>query len=74
MVTPMTIDQVANHFKGTGLARTAIRRALLRGEIPYVACGRKYLVTLEAVEDWLRGAPAQRAAPPPVQGVRRVAE
>ena len=52
---PFTLTQAAEHFAGTGLTLTAIRRAVRQNEIPHVRAGVKYLVTLEAIEEWLKG-------------------
>ena len=72
-MTPMTLTQAAEHYSGTGLTKTAIRRAVLSREIPSVYAGRKYLTTLEAIEYWLRGEP--QAQPEAANGgVRRVQE
>jgi len=47
--------QAAAHYEGTGLTPTAIRRAVIQKEIAHVRVGRKYLITVEAVEEWLKG-------------------
>ena len=62
MSTPVTLDQAARHYEGTGLTRTAIRRAVLLGEIPHVRVGVKYLLTLENIDNWLSGSTPATAA------------
>lgn len=52
---PLTIQQAADYYRDTGLTRTAIRRAVLSGEIRHVRAGNKYLLTLENIETWLAG-------------------
>jgi len=68
---PLTLIQMANHYKGTGLTPTALRRGVVSGEIHSIRVGKKYLLTVEAVERWLSGEPAK-----PTEtngGIRRVA-
>ena len=67
---PMTINQAAEHYKGSGLTKTAIRRALISSEITHVRVGKKYLVTLENIEQWLAGEVA--VSKPEEAGIRRV--
>ena len=55
MMRPMTLTQAAAHYEGTGLTLTAIRRAVKNDEISHVRAGKKYLVTQEAIEAWLKG-------------------
>ena len=54
-----TIEQISIHYKATdpntALTKTALRRLVLTGAIPHVRIGQKYLVSLEAVEAFLRG-------------------
>ena len=40
---------------GTCLTETAIRTLIRKGEIPYAKVGKKYLITIEALEEYLRG-------------------
>jgi excisionase family DNA binding protein len=59
MLHTRTIREAAMHFKEadpqTALTESAIRRLLRTGEVPSVRVGKKYLVTLEALEEYLRG-------------------
>ena len=57
---PMTLTQAAAYYEGTGLTLTAIRRAVTQNEIAHVRVGKKYLVTLEAIEAWLKGEKPKR--------------
>ena len=72
---PMTITQAAEHFAGTGLTRTAIRRAILQGDVPHVRVGKKYIVTLEGIDGWLSGGQQRKPEKPvTVNGIRRIEE
>lgn len=55
-----TIREAASYFRETDpqtcLTETAIRRLICSGEVPSVRVGRKYLVTVEALEAYLSGA------------------
>ena len=59
MVHSRTIREAAAHFREvdphTGLTETAIRNLLRKGLVPCVRVGRKYLVTIEALEAYLMG-------------------
>jgi excisionase family DNA binding protein len=55
IMKPMTLIQAAAHYDGTGLTLTALRRAVVQNEIAHARAGKKYLVTLEAIEAWLKG-------------------
>jgi len=52
---PMTLTQAAAHYEGSGLTLSAIRRAVINNEIAHARTGKKYIVTLEAIEAWLKG-------------------
>ena len=66
MLHPRTIREAAAWFKaqdpGTALTETAIRRLVRTGEVPSVRIGRKYLVSLEALESYLTGTVGARSA------------
>lgn len=72
-----TIDQIAQLIRDndpeTALTKTAIRRLVTTGAIRSVKVGQKYLVSLEAVDEYLAGAVR---APAPVRdlsgGIRPV--
>lgn len=76
MARMRTIEQAAEHFKKadplTALTKTAIRRLVTTGEIPSVKVGAKYLLNLDALEEYLKGqhGPAPASAPPGT--IRRV--
>jgi len=59
MVHTRTIREAAAYFRAsdphTCLTETAIRTLLRTGAVPSVRVGRKYLVTLEALETYLEG-------------------
>lgn len=59
-MTPVTISQAAERYSGTGLTKTAIRRAVLDGDVSSVRVGAKYLLTIEAIETWLRGEEVEK--------------
>ena len=71
-----TINEAAEYFKSvdpcTALKKNAIRRLVSSGEVPSVRIGNKYLVSLEALNEYLSAAmPAGNAAPKAV-GIRPV--
>ena len=55
-----TIREAASYFHETDpqtcLTETAIRRLIRSGAVPSIRVGRKYLVTVEALEAYLSGA------------------
>lgn len=55
-----TIREAASYFREadpqTCLTETAIRRLISSGTVPSARVGRKYLVTVEALEAYLSGA------------------
>lgn len=55
-----TIDQIYEHIRTTdpesALTKTAIRHLVTTGAIHSVKIGAKYLVSVEAVEDYLSNA------------------
>ncbi len=60
MVHTRTIREAAAYFQAsdphTCLTETAIRTLLRTGAVPSARVGRKYLVTLEALEAYLEGS------------------
>lgn len=54
-----TIREAASYFRDsdpqTCLTETAIRRLICTGAVPSARIGRKYLVTVEALEAYLSG-------------------
>ncbi len=62
MVHTRTIREAAAYFQAndphTCLTETAIRTLLRTGAVPSARVGRKYLVTLEALEAYLEGSAA----------------
>lgn len=59
MVRARTIKEAAAYFReadpATSLTETAIRTLLRTGAVPSVRVGKKYLVTVEALEAYLTG-------------------
>jgi excisionase family DNA binding protein len=55
-----TIRQTAQYLREndplTALTETAIRRLLITGALPHVRIGAKYLIDLDSLEAFLRGA------------------
>ncbi len=69
MIRTRTIHEAAAYFREadpqTCLTETAIRRLIYSGAVPSARVGRKYLVTVEALEAYLSGAlPPPREAKP----------
>lgn len=62
MVQTRTIREAAVYFREadphTCLTETAIRTLLRTGAVPSARIGRKYLVTIEALEAYLNGSAA----------------
>ncbi len=60
MIRTRTIREAAAYFQEadphTCLTETAIRTLLRTGAVPSARVGRKYLVTIEALEAYLEGA------------------
>lgn len=76
-----TIKEAVKYFKemdpNTALRETALRRLIKRGDIPAVWVGRKQLVSIESIEEFLTGL--SRESQPidceqPRGVIRRVAE
>lgn len=69
MVRTRTIKEAAAYFRetdpATSLTETAIRTLLRTGAVPSIRIGKKYLVTIEALEGYLTGEirPTQQEAP-----------
>lgn len=62
MIRTRTIREAAAYFQEadphTCLTETAIRTLLRTGAVPSARIGRKYLVTIEALEAYLNGSAA----------------
>ena len=62
MVRTRTIKEAAAYFHAedpqTCLTETAIRTLLRSGAVPSIRVGKKYLVTVEALEAYLKGETA----------------
>ena len=69
MIRVRTIKEAAACFReqdpNTCLTETAIRTLLRTGKVPCSRVGRKYLVTLEALEAYLAGQQDQPHTPTP---------
>lgn len=57
MLTMRTIEQASKIIKGrdekTALTKHAIRQLVISGELPSVRVGNKYLLSMEALEQYL---------------------
>ena len=66
-----TIREAAAYFREvdpqTCLTETAIRRLICSGVVPSARVGRKYLITVEALEAYLLGAVPPSAERQPVK-------
>lgn len=66
-----TIREAASYFREsdpeTCLTETAIRRLICTGVVPSARVGRKYLVTVEALESYLSGAVQAPVKPQPTK-------
>ena len=69
MVRPRTIREAAAYFQEsdpqTCLTETAIRTLLRTGAVPSARVGKKYLVTIEALEAYLEGSVRPRTPTEP---------
>jgi len=77
MIRTRTIREAAVYFRendpGTCLTEAAIRTLLRTGAVPSVRVGKKYLVTLEALEKYLAGeAESTKAEAPKALQVWRI--
>ena len=54
----------------TAFTKTALRRAVISGEIPCVRIGSKYLIDLDVLSEFLRGSTPQPVTAAP--GIRRI--
>ena len=54
----------------TALTEYAIRTLVRTGRVPSIRIGKKYLVTIEALEEYLTGGETHKPAEPPVRGWR----
>lgn len=59
-----TIEEAARAIReidpGTALTRTALRRWVISGELPSTRAGRKYLVDLDRLEQYLFSPTAEK--------------
>jgi len=71
-----TLDEAYAEIKrmdeNTSLSKYFIRRLALSGEIPVVMCGRKRLINLDALIDYLSSADNAAAISPISDGIRRI--
>ena len=51
----LTLKTAAERYKNTDLTQTALRRAVITGQIPSRRVGAKYLILADNIEKWLRG-------------------
>lgn len=54
----------------TALTRSALRRLVVTGAVPSVRIGQKYLVDLDALDDYLGGQPQHQETV--CNGIRRI--
>lgn len=59
-----TLDAAFEYVKQcdpeTSLTKYALRQAVVSGALPTVKAGKKYLINLQVLEDWMQGgSPAQ---------------
>lgn len=57
----------------TALTVHALRQLILSGKVPSIMAGKKYLINLDTLIEYLSGICAQ-AAPPAPKGIRRIPE
>jgi len=64
-------EWLKSHDPDTALTKTALRRLIITGAVPSVRVGQKYLISLEALEDYLYGSKAV-SEPISIHGIREV--
>lgn len=71
-----TLEQAFDCIKAadpeTCLTKYGLRQAVLTGKVPSVRCGKKYLIDLQRLEDYLQGSSSAPAMPETVGGIRRL--
>ena len=71
-----TIDQAFDYVleqdSETSLSKTALRRLVTTGKLPSVKVGKKYLVSLETLEEYMSGNIAITPAPKESNCIRRI--
>ncbi len=71
-----TIAEVTSFFQSedpqTAITKSMIRRLVVSGALPSVRIGTKYLVSIEAVECFLKGEEPHQVAEEPRGVVRKV--
>lgn len=76
LVRLRTLDEAYAELKqldpDTCISKYYIRRLALSGEIPVVMCGRKRLINLDALIDYLSSADNAAAVPLIGDGIRRI--
>lgn len=69
-----TIDQAAAWLRetdpDTAFTKTALRRLVISGQLPSVRIGYKYLIDLDALEQFLRGSISEPMTA--AEGIRRI--
>ena len=70
MTRVRTIDEAIAELKAqdgkTALTRHALRQLIIKGDMPSVKVGRKYLINFAVLEDYLKGSSTTQ--PPQVTG------
>lgn len=56
----------------TCLTKYGLRQAVLTGKVPSVKCGKKYLLDLDALQEWLQGSTAPEFPEVSSGGIRRI--
>ena len=67
-------EWLKSHDPDTALTKTALRRLIITGAVPSVRVGQKYLISLEALEDYLYGANTALEPVPTHHGIREVVQ
>ena len=53
---PQLYEEVKRIDPDSALTQTALRRLVVSGKIPSAKAGKKYLVTVEALEEYMNGS------------------
>ncbi|MDR0906792.1 MAG: hypothetical protein LBN00_11600 [Oscillospiraceae bacterium] len=66
------MDAIRAQDPGTALTPHALRRAVLSGIVPCVHAGRKRLIDIDRIEEYLAAETAEVTEPTVTNGIRRI--
>jgi hypothetical protein len=67
MTRMRTLTETINHIKQTdpetAVTANALRRMVICGQVPHIKAGKKYLIDLDTLFEYLKGAPPEGLLP-----------